>query len=85
MQPETSLEAYAAIKPSLRPLQEQVLNTIKRFPCGVTDEQLFNITGIAPNTCRPRRIELVALGLVMDTGDRQRTTSGRQAILWKAV
>lgn len=31
---------------------------------------------------RSRRAELVARGLVVDTGNRTRTASGRQAILW---
>jgi hypothetical protein len=34
---------------------------------------------------RTRRSELVALGLVADSGERIKMRSGRQSIVWKAV
>lgn len=85
MYSETSQEALQAVKPKLRDLQEFVLDTLKSFPNGATDEQLIEATGLRPNTCRPRRIELVAMGLIRNSGDRGITSSGRKAILWKVV
>lgn len=85
MQAETSQQAFDTVRPMLRSMQEEVLAVIKRHPCGITDEQLIQQSGLRPNTCRPRRIELVALGYVVDSGDRTKTISGRQAVLWKAV
>jgi len=37
---------------------------------------------IAESTIRARRAELVDRGLVMDTGDTQRLTTGRRSTVW---
>ena len=47
-----------------------------------TDEAVQLGMGINPSTQRPRRIELVRLGKVVDTGRTAKTTSGRTAVLW---
>lgn len=61
----------------------RVLNALWRaLPHGMTDEQIQEATGLNPSTERPRRGELEAGGLVVDTGERGRTHSGRPAILW---
>ena len=49
---------------------------------GMTDEEITTRTGLAPNSVRPRRVELVARGLVKDSGMRRPTVSGRQATVW---
>lgn len=79
----TSLEAFASIRDSIPAMNYRVYRQIKQRPR--TDEELFRLTGLAPNTCRPRRIELVELGLVRDSGKRKATKSGRAAIAWEAV
>jgi hypothetical protein len=48
----------------------------------MTDEEITTRTGLAPNSVRPRRVELVARGLVKDSGMRRPTVSGRQATVW---
>ncbi len=35
------------------------------------------------NTERPRRIELVAMGKVVDSHETRLTRSGRKAVVWK--
>lgn len=52
---------------------------------GATDEELQDRLGMNPSTQRPRRVELVAKGLVKDSGVRRQTRSGRAAVVWVAV
>jgi len=49
---------------------------------GMTDEEMQDATGMAPNTQRPRRVELVRDGSVIDSGIRRNTKSGRKAVVW---
>lgn len=62
---------------------------------GLTDTDLVDLYrrnmrhGLVPlaseSGIRTRRAELVARGLVQDTGERIRLASGRSAIVWKTV
>lgn len=52
---------------------------------GATDDEGEAALGIKPQTYTPRRGELVALGLVADSGRRRNTGSGRPATVWVAV
>lgn len=49
---------------------------------GMTDEALALVMRRRPEDVRGRRSELVAMGLVEDTGGTRRTSSGRQATVW---
>lgn len=51
----------------------------------ITDERIAELTGMNANTSRPRRIELVDMGLVKAGGISRRTRSGRKATAWVAV
>jgi hypothetical protein len=51
-------------------------------PHGATDDEGEAFLGIKPQTYTPRRGELVALGLVVDSGRRRNTASGRPAAVW---
>ena len=48
----------------------------------MTDEEIGEFTGLSNNTHRARRIELVAAGLVEDSGCVRPTRSGRVATIW---
>lgn len=52
---------------------------------GITDETISSMTGMPLNTVRPRRVELVQMGLVKDSGLRRATRSRRAAVLWVAT
>lgn len=55
---------------------------------GATDEQIIEAVtflGFAVNTIRPRRVELVRAGVVVDSGRVRATRSGRDAIVWVAA
>lgn len=53
-----------------------------RGPHGATDDEGESMLGIKPQSYTPRRGELVALGLVVDSGQRRKTESGRPAAVW---
>jgi len=52
---------------------------------GGTDEQMQVALQMPGNVQRPRRIELVAVGLVRDSGRTRKTRAGRQAVIWIAA
>lgn len=61
-----------------------VLDAIKASADGLTDEQIVSVTGLAPNTARPRRKELADGGLIEAIGTRL-TVSGCRAQVWRAT
>lgn len=92
--PATSHAAAASITPDkLRESQRVVLAFLKvRGPMTDTDlvelwqhYRLREWNDQSPSGLRTRRRELVAAGLVRDTGRRQRLDTGRKAIIWEAV
>lgn len=82
---ETSKAAALAIEHDLNRLESIVLALIREREEGVTDEQMQGLLGMNPNTQRPRRIALVARGLVRDSGEKRRTWAGRWATVWEAA
>ena len=81
--------AAAASQPraQLARYQARVLEVIRQsLAYGATDEEIARLfVTIGPNTVRPRRVELVARGLVRDSGIRRATASGRKATVWVAT
>lgn len=75
-----SVEAAAAIRTKLPKLRLVVLEIIEGAG-PLTDEQIAAMTGLSPNTARPRRIELVNDGLVVKAGV-VKNAKGRSAALW---
>lgn len=49
---------------------------------GLTDEEGESALDLKSQSYTPRRRELVQLGLVIDSGQRRHTTSGRPAAVW---
>lgn len=79
----TSLEAALNGRNRAGMQQERVLQYLKdRGAQGATDEEIAIALSMNPNTERPRRIELVEKGLVIDTKDQRVTSSGRKATVW---
>jgi predicted ArsR family transcriptional regulator len=54
-------------------------------PPGATCEQVENHLGLKHQAASARIRELVLDGLVIDTGQRRRNTSGRTAAIWTVV
>lgn len=51
---------------------------------GATDEEVQRGLGMNPSTQRPRRVELVEAGAIVDSGVKRPTASGRDAVVWVA-
>lgn len=84
--PETSHEAAASVE-DVRESQRMVHQMLDGLG-PQTDEVLVSHAGmiglpISPSGVRSRRAELVRLGLVEDSGKRERLASGRRAIVWQ--
>lgn len=80
---ETSREAAEELEPKASTLRAKVLDYIRKTG-RVTDEQLQEALNMNPSTQRPRRVELVKMGLICDSGTTAITRSGRRAVLWEA-
>lgn len=95
--PATSRQAAASIAGErLRASQEAVLRVLARGgSVGMTDSELVERYTTAadlgfeprqsPSGIRSRRHELVEAGEVVDTGERAKLASGRNAIVWAAA
>ena len=79
----TSAAAYDSIKPSIPGKCLKVLECLKSRPA--TDEEVQTVLSMNPSTERPRRKELQDAGLVVDSGIRRCTASGRNAVVWAAA
>lgn len=92
--PGTSHAAAKSVKNQTE-THDRILELFERFG-DATDEDLLvywrqlrsleeNWPSISPSGLRSRRAELVALGLVRDSGHRSTTESGRSCIVWESV
>lgn len=82
--PATMHAAAGAIASSAATLRARVLAYLRRNG-PATDEQIQAGLGMAGNTERPRRVELVRGLLVVDSGQTGKTKAGRPAVMWKAA
>lgn len=82
---DTSAAAAASIEPNLATKQGRVLELLRATDHGLTDDQLEQITGWRHQSVSARRRELVLAGLVVDSGQRRRTSSNRYGAVWVAV
>lgn len=80
----TSVAAAESIRSAIGPLHAQILDFLADHG-PATDEEMQLGIPMAPNTQRPRRIELVASGYMADTGTVRANRSGRKAAVWKAA
>jgi len=79
----TSMAAADAISAILNALQRSVVSFLRaRGDHGATDEEIATGMAMNPSTARPRRIELVRRGLVVEAGTRK-AMSGRYATAWR--
>lgn len=79
----TSLNSYDIIKPMLADSQKMVLETIRILGCP-TDLEISRYLGYNdPNKIRPRRNELLKLGMITECEKRQCSISHRTVYSWR--
>ena len=82
----TSRAAAESIRPEAGTLSAAVFAFIvgagKR---GATDGEIQRALHLAGDTERPRRRALQQRGLIIDSGHRRKTPSGREAVVWTAA
>jgi hypothetical protein len=80
---DTSLEAYFEIKSNLGEMQQVVFDTILRLGCP-TDLEIAKFLGYKdPNKVRPRRNDLLKMGLIDVCEKRECSVSKRMSTSWK--
>ena len=80
---ETSRAAAERIAPNANTLRAAVYAFLVRCERhGATDEEVCDALGMGGSTERPRRVELVDGGFVVDSGRQRQTRSGRRAVVW---
>ncbi len=89
--PQTSHDAAASVT-KLRPRQQGVLRVMKWFGNAATDEKIvsaYAANHVLPDQSasgiRTRRNELVELGVIRDSGKREKLRSGRYGVVWEVV
>jgi len=83
---DTRSAAAIAIMPALGKLGARVEAFIRnRGPHGASDEEVSEALNMKLDTARARRVELRDAGLVVDTGVRRATHTGRRAVCWVAA
>lgn len=85
--PKTSHQAAASLSSdSLRESQAMVLGVLERYGPMPDFELVPLLNGkLSPSGARTRRSELAEKGVVVDTGKRIKTLSGRMAVIWGAA
>lgn len=91
--PDTSRQAAASISETkMRETQRVIVDILDRFgPACDEDiaiyahqlESLGEAPKQSPSGLRSRRAELVSAGVIRDSGERAKTSSGRQTIVWE--
>jgi hypothetical protein len=83
--PACRREALASITPAvLRDQHKRIIECLTGLG-PQTDEAIQEWTGLSPSSERPRRGELVEIGIVRDSGTTAPTHSGRSATRWEMV
>lgn len=87
---DTEAAAAVSMRAHAKPLRELVLDLLRLHPDGLTDDEGASYLVVRfPRADRltwgRRRQELCLAGLVVDSGRRRDTPSGRRAIVWRAV
>lgn len=79
----TSKAAAEQAKPTATTMRAEVFELLEaRAEYGATDEEIATCCNMNPSTARPRRIDLVKSGEVVDSGRTRLTKSNRESTVW---
>lgn len=82
---ETSRIAALRVVPNSASQRGRVLAAIRSAGAsGYTDDEVSSTLRMSPNSVRPRRLELVEGGWVIDSGKQRDSFYGNPAIVWIA-
>jgi len=79
---DTSRESAKAVAPNFSARMMRILEKISTVG-GMTDEEGQYGLEIDGNSYRPARVTLAKHGLILDSGERRKTMSGRNAVVWE--
>ena len=82
--PDTS-HAAAVSTPARHTDRARALQVHRQHPAGLTDFELADLMGRQQTSAGKRRGELVAAGLIVDSGRRRPAPSGAMAIVWQVA
>lgn len=80
---DTSIAAAKSVEPTVTDRRAAVLAVITAKPS--TADEVARALGWTVLSARPRATELAKLGKIEDSGQRRKTDSGSNAIVWRAV
>lgn len=75
--------AGARTKPRVITLKDKVLTVLRRYPSGLTADEVAEFCGAPMLAIRPRVSELKNDGLIEDTGKRRKNASSHIATIWR--
>ncbi|KAJ3082379.1 hypothetical protein HK102_001741 [Quaeritorhiza haematococci] len=79
----TSDEAAASIYPHAQRQRDILYAYVcEQYMLGTTNQEAEDALGMPAQTITPRMLELRREGLVVDSGEKRRTRSGRRAVVW---
>lgn len=79
---ETSRDAAESMTDHVGGLRKQILDVIKASPTGLTCDECEALLGMRHQTASARVRELRGLELIVDSGEKRKTRSGRNAVVW---
>ncbi|HUS98913.1 MAG TPA: hypothetical protein VMY59_01160 [Candidatus Thermoplasmatota archaeon] len=80
---QTSLLAYDELQLILPQRHQEYIEALRKLGHPATDLEVSRFAGHSdPNYFRPRRNELVKLGLITETGRRRCSVSKKTALIW---
>lgn len=82
---DTSIRAARIAAPNAGTKRALALDLLQQHPGGLTDFELAELSGCQQNSIGKRRGELMAMGLVRDSGRRRPSTTGSPAIVWEVI
>jgi hypothetical protein len=78
---EAAAESQSRLAPTKRQIVFYKLRSMGII--GMTDDEMQVALGMNPNTQRPRRIELLRMRLIIDSGLTRKTRGGEEAVVWR--